>query len=98
MINIVNSNQGKVQIRKKKQLENDIEPSSCEQLHNVFILCRQSFVSISCERDLKRKIAVCGWFFPVLQARGFFLEISFAVSKQIAVAVKPNVSSRGIIN
>ena len=50
VINIVNSNQGKVQIRKKNKLETDIEP--CEQLQTVFILCQQSFVPASCERNL----------------------------------------------
>ncbi len=52
MINIVNSNQGKVQIRKKTQLKTDIDPASCEQLQTVFILCWQSSIQASCERGL----------------------------------------------
>ncbi len=47
-MNIVNSNQGKVEIR--KQLETYIEPASCEQFQTVFISCRQSFVPAPCER------------------------------------------------
>ncbi len=46
VINIVNSNQRKVQIR-KKNIETHTEPASYEQL---LILCRQSFVPTQLSR------------------------------------------------
>jgi hypothetical protein len=56
VINIVNSNQGKVQIRKKNKLETDIDPASCEQLQAVFLLCWHSFVPALCERGLNYSV------------------------------------------
>ncbi len=51
MINIVNNNQGKVQIRKK--LETDIEPASREQLQNrVHFMPAEFRIPASCERSL----------------------------------------------